>query len=52
VAAPPNVAPVVRQLVQDRPQLRDARAPLLADEAALDQLHLGSVWHRHGRSTS
>src|SRR5205823_14039289 len=42
-----RTAPVARELVEDRPQLADPLGALLADEAALDHLHLGPVGHWH-----
>src|SRR5918999_161379 len=42
-----RAAAVVRQLGEDRAQLADPLRAFLADESALDQLHLGAMGHGH-----
>ena len=42
-----GAAAVVGEVGEDRPQLADALGSLLADESALDHLHLCSVGHGH-----
>ena len=42
-----GTVPVAGQLGEDRAELADPVGAVLAHEAALDQLLLGAMWHRH-----